>query len=118
MSLHHPDRDQIRVDNVLSALGNPLRLGIVRILDGGGQHNCTSLLKQVGVTAKSSMTHHWRVLRESGVVWQQPSGRENLLTLRRADLDARYPGLLDAILAGYRSDEAVEAARPAAAPRA
>lgn len=117
MSLHHPKRDQIRVYDVLSALGNPLRLAVVRILDGGGQHNCTSLLTQVGVTAKSSMTHHWRVLRESGVVWQQPSGRENLLSLRRDDLEARYPGLLDAILAGSRDDAVMEAADPAAGPR-
>ncbi|MGI5325102.1 hypothetical protein [Actinomadura nitritigenes] len=51
------------------------------------------------------MTHHWRVLRDSGVIFQEPSGRENLLTLRRDDLDARYPGLLDAVLAGARLDD-------------
>ncbi|MER5297943.1 MULTISPECIES: ArsR/SmtB family transcription factor [Streptomyces] len=105
MSYRHPERDQIRVDGVLSALGNPLRLSVVRLLDGGGDHNCTSVLNTLGVTAKSTMTHHWRVLRESGVIRQRPSGRENLLTLRREDLDARYPGLLDAILAGARADE-------------
>jgi hypothetical protein len=57
------------------------------------------------------MTHHWRVLRESGIIWQQPSGRENLLSLRREDLDARYPGLLDVILAGSLTDNAGRAAR-------
>ena len=105
MSFRHPDRDQIRVDHVMTALGNPLRLAAVRLLDGGGEHNCTSLLVTLGVTARSTMTHHWRVLRESGVIWQQPSGRENLLTLRREDLDARYPGLLDAVLTGAHTDE-------------
>ena len=54
------------------------------------------------------MTHHWRVLRENGVIWQQPSGRENLLTLRRQDLDLRYPGLLDAILVGAAKDDAAD----------
>lgn len=106
MVLSHPARDQIRVENVLSALGNPTRLGAVRILDAGGEHNCTTVLEILGITAKSTMTHHWRVLRESGVIRQTPSGREYLLELRRADLEARYPGLLDAILAGARTDEA------------
>ncbi|MET9450184.1 ArsR/SmtB family transcription factor [Streptomyces cinerochromogenes] len=67
-----------------------------------------SVLELLGITAKSTMTHHWRVLRESGVIWQHPSGRENLLSLRREDLDARYPGLLDAVLAGAADDEALE----------
>jgi DNA-binding transcriptional ArsR family regulator len=104
----HPDRDQIRIESVLSALGSPVRLAVVRVLDAGGEHNCGSVLGLLGITAKSTMTHHWRVLRESGVIWQHPSGRENLLSLRREDLDARYPGLLDAILAGADTDEALE----------
>ncbi|MFF5532882.1 ArsR/SmtB family transcription factor [Streptomyces cinerochromogenes] len=70
--------------------------------------HCGSVLQLLGITAKSTMTHHWRVLRESGVIWQHPSGRENLLSLRREDLDARYPGLLDAVLAGAAGDEALE----------
>ncbi|WP_318199735.1 helix-turn-helix domain-containing protein [Streptomyces sp. SCL15-4] len=106
----HPDRDQIRIESVLSALGSPVRLAVVRVLDAGGEHNCGSVLGLLGITAKSTMTHHWRVLRESGVIWQHPSGRENLLSLRRDDLDARYPGLLDAILAGADEDEALEKA--------
>ncbi|MEV6809938.1 MULTISPECIES: helix-turn-helix transcriptional regulator [unclassified Streptomyces] len=106
----HPDRDQIRIDSVLSALGSPVRLAVVRVLDAGGEHNCTSVLGILGITAKSTMTHHWRVLRQSGVIWQHPSGRENLLSLRRDDLDARYPGLLDAVLTGARADEALDMA--------
>lgn len=105
MSYRHPGRDQIRIEDVLSALGNRLRLDAVRVLDAGGEHNCTSVLNVLGVTAKSTMTHHWRVLRDSGVIWQHPSGRENMLTLRREDLDARYPGLLTAILTGATTDE-------------
>jgi DNA-binding transcriptional ArsR family regulator len=110
MSLRHPDRDQLRIEGVLSALGNPLRLAVVRVLDAGGEHNCGSVLSILGVTSKSTMTHHWRVLRDSGVIWQRPSGRENLLSLRREDLEARYPGLLDAVLSGVISDEAGQAA--------
>ncbi|MCG0068733.1 MULTISPECIES: ArsR/SmtB family transcription factor [Streptomyces] len=110
----HPERDQIRIESVLSALGSPVRLAAVRVLDAGGEHNCTSVLELLGITAKSTMTHHWRVLRESGVIWQHPSGRENLLSLRRDDLDARYPGLLDAVLAGAAEDAALENASASA----
>ncbi|GAB2743971.1 ArsR/SmtB family transcription factor [Kitasatospora kifunensis] len=96
MHPHHPNRDQICLENVLAALSNPMRLTVVTVLASGGQHPCGSVLSGV---SKSTLTHHWRVLRDSGVIWQQPSGRENLLSLRREDLDARFPGLLDAILA-------------------
>ncbi len=92
---NHPKREEIQLENVLAALGNPLRLTVLRILADGGEHTCGSLLKEV---SKSTLTHHWRVLREGGVIWQKPSGRENLLSLRRDDLDARFPGLLDALL--------------------
>ncbi|NUO99506.1 MAG: helix-turn-helix transcriptional regulator [Nonomuraea sp.] len=108
MAFRHPDREQIRIEDVLSALGNAVRLEAVRVLDTGGEHNCTKVLKTLGITAKSTMTHHWRVLRDSGVIWQRPSGRETLLVLRREDLDARYPGLLDAILTGARADDAFD----------
>ncbi|MFE9663992.1 helix-turn-helix domain-containing protein [Streptomyces sp. NPDC005955] len=110
MAYRHPTADQLRIEDVLTALGNPVRLSVVRVLDAGGEHNCGSVLGRLGITSKSTMTHHWRVLRESGVIRQQPSGRENLLTLRRTDLDSRYPGLLDAVLTGAARDESVQSA--------
>jgi DNA-binding transcriptional ArsR family regulator len=98
----HPERDRIQLDNVLSALGNPLRLEVVRVLAAGGEHPCGAVLDGV---SKSTLTHHWRVLRDSGVIWQRPSGRENLLSLRREDLNERFPGLLDAVLKGLKVDQ-------------
>ncbi|AJZ90138.1 helix-turn-helix domain-containing protein [Cedecea neteri] len=95
MIANHPEREQIRLENVLFALGNPLRLEIVRQLAGGVELTCGALRQDV---AKSTMTHHWRVLRDSGVIWQRPQGRENLISLRREDLDARFPGLLETLL--------------------
>ncbi|OAT16678.1 ArsR family transcriptional regulator [Buttiauxella gaviniae ATCC 51604] len=50
------------------------------------------------------MTHHWRILRDSGLVWQQRVGREYRLSLRREDLDERFPGLLEAVLQPLFSD--------------
>lgn len=102
---NHPEREQIRLENVLTALGNPLRLSIVRALAEGGERNCASLLRD---QTKSTMTHHWRVLRTSGVIWQKPAGRENLLSLRRDDLEARFPGLLDSLVNAMEDDALTE----------
>ncbi|MDR0219764.1 MAG: helix-turn-helix domain-containing protein [Enterobacteriaceae bacterium] len=99
---HHPERHQIRLEHVLTALGNPMRMTVVRVLADGNEHTCGSILKGV---SKSTLTHHWRVLRDSGVIWQKPSGRENLLSLRRADLNTRFPGLLDSFLTATKEDE-------------
>ncbi len=49
---------------------------------------------------KSTCTHHFKVLREAGVIRQRLEGTTKLSSLRRADLDARFPGLLDAVIAG------------------
>ncbi|MFD6159441.1 ArsR/SmtB family transcription factor [Nocardia sp. NPDC060256] len=97
----HPERAQIQLANVLSAVGNPLRLSIVRVLADGCEHTCGSIVDGV---PKSNLTHHYRVLRDAGIIWQRVSGRETLQSLRRDDLDARFPGLLDSLLAAAHSE--------------
>lgn len=92
----HPNRDEIMIENVLSALGNPIRLRILAALSDDQEHACGAVLDLD--IAKSTLTHHWRILRDSGVIFQRPSGRENLLSLRRDDLNARFPGLLDILI--------------------
>lgn len=73
------------------------------------QHTCGSIVDGV---PKSNLTHHYRVLRDAGIIWQRPSGRETLQSLRREDLDARFPGLLDSLLgAARREAEGSTAAR-------
>ncbi|KVT83089.1 ArsR family transcriptional regulator [Burkholderia ubonensis] len=101
LTANHPTKEQIRIENILTALGNPLRLTVFKVLADGAEHNCGSILK--GAT-KSTMTHHWRVLRDAGVIWQRPYGRENLLSLRKEDLDERFPGLIDSLLFAVRND--------------
>ncbi|MCS2148036.1 ArsR/SmtB family transcription factor [Scandinavium manionii] len=103
MIANHPEREQIRLENVLFALGNALRLEIVKALADGSELSCGTLRQDV---AKSTMTHHWRVLRDSGVIWQRPQGRENMISLRRDDLDARFPGLLDTLLQAIQNNSA------------
>lgn len=93
---NHPEPEQIQLENVLFALGNLLRLAIVRRLADGSELSCNAL--RPADVVKSTMTHHWRVLRDSGVIWQRAQGRENMISLRREDLDARFPGLMAILL--------------------
>ncbi|HEY3192397.1 MAG TPA: helix-turn-helix domain-containing protein [Solirubrobacterales bacterium] len=96
MELHHPERSEISLAAVLHALSDPHRLEIVRRLaEDSEPRPCGSL--NFGVT-KSTMTHHYRTLREAGVIRQERRGTSKLTWLRRDDLDARFPGLLDAVL--------------------
>jgi DNA-binding transcriptional ArsR family regulator len=101
--LHHPERDEIELPGVLHALSDPQRLEIVRRL-AGSDEACPCGSIKLGVS-KSTMTHHFRVLRKSGVIRQKREGTRKLTELRREDLDARFPGLIDAVL----SSEAVPA---------
>jgi DNA-binding transcriptional ArsR family regulator len=93
----YPARDDIALVAVLQALADPVRLQIVRTLDGGeGAIACYEMGLPV---SKSTGSHHLKVLREAGVVKAQVDGTRRYYTLRRADLEARFPGLLDSVLA-------------------
>lgn len=100
MGLHHPTRDEIQIADVLHALSDPQRLAIVCKLSGdSAPRRCGAF--DLDVT-KSTLTHHFRVLREAGVIHQHEEGTARMNSLRRQDLDARFPGLLDAVLASAR----------------
>ncbi|MFC9959099.1 ArsR/SmtB family transcription factor [Streptomyces nigra] len=94
--LPHPARDEIRIEGVLHALSDPMRLRIVRELASVGQELTCSHF-DLPVT-KSTTTHHFRVLRESGVIRQIYRGTAKMNGLRDDDLDDLFPGLLDALL--------------------
>ncbi|MGP3981711.1 ArsR/SmtB family transcription factor [Streptomyces sp. KR80] len=95
-TLDHPTRDQIRLEEVLHALSDPMRLRVVRCLAQGDQELSCSVFDLP--VSKSTTTHHFRVLRESGVISQTYRGTAKMNGLRRADLDALFPGLLDSVL--------------------
>ena len=91
----HPDRADIELGAVLHALSDPVRLKIVRALADNPQA-CPSGAFDVPVT-KSTCTHHFKVLREAGIIHQRQEGTARLNTLRREDLEARFPGLVDVL---------------------
>jgi DNA-binding transcriptional ArsR family regulator len=95
-ALAHPQRSEIELGAVLHALSDPVRLAIVTSLAAGDQRRtCGSFDLPV---SKSTCTHHFKVLREAGVIHQRQEGTARLNTLRREDLDARFPGLLETVL--------------------
>jgi DNA-binding transcriptional ArsR family regulator len=95
-TLPAPRRDDLRLEDVLQALGDPVRLQIVRTLHAdGGNRPCGTFGLPV---AKSTASHHFRVLREAGVIHQRAAGRERLTELRSDDLEARFPGLLQSVV--------------------
>ncbi len=95
-ALAHPTRDEIRLENVLHALSDPMRLRVVRDL-ATAEADLSCSYFDLPVT-KSTTTHHFRVLRENGVVRQVYQGTAKMNGLRRDDLDALFPGLLDSVL--------------------
>ncbi|GAA3865406.1 ArsR/SmtB family transcription factor [Streptomyces sedi] len=99
-ALAHPDRDRLALERVLHALADPVRLSVVGVLaETGEELPCSAFALPV---SKSTCTHHFRVLREAGVIRQVYRGTAKLNALRRADLDARFPGLLDVVLTARR----------------
>ena len=92
---HHPPRTELELVSVLHALSDPARLEIVRHLESHPECSCGHFNSGL---SKATLSHHYRVLRECGVIKSRPDGRKRLLSLRREDLDERFPGLLDAVL--------------------
>lgn len=96
-ALEHPERAAIRLEGVLHALSDPMRLHVVRTLAAAETElACSDVELPV---SKSTTTHHFRVLREAGVIEQTYRGTSKMSGLRREDLDALFPNLLDSVLA-------------------
>ena len=95
-TIAHPATADIDLPGVMGALSDPVRVAIVRTLATEGELVCGSL--DLGVS-KATRSHHLRVLREAGVTQTRVDGTRRFVSLRRDDLDARFPGLLDALLA-------------------
>lgn len=93
----HPATEDIELAQVMHALSDPARLEIVARLANGGGEPCHAAARGIDLH-KSTLSHHYRVLREAGVTVTTAEGRVRMVRLRRDGLDARFPGLLDAVL--------------------
>lgn len=101
--LHHPDRDQIDLSAVLEALSEPIRREIVLRLLAQGEAPC-----QVfdSYAPKTNLSYHYARLREAGVTRTRIVGPYRMLSVRVEDLAARFPGLLEAVVAAARAEAA------------
>ncbi|MBV9212900.1 MAG: helix-turn-helix transcriptional regulator [Actinobacteria bacterium] len=94
-TLHHPRAEELRLPDVLHALSDPVRLEIVRLLADEEERPCSAVEAKV---AKSTLSHHFKVLREAGITHTRANGTHRLMSLRKADLDERFPGLLSSVI--------------------
>ena len=91
----HPTSSEISLDRILATLGDPVRLAILRKLSDGSEHDSITLVDDI---PRTTLSYHTRKLRECGLTWTRSEGRSCLISLRRADVDKKFPGLLDGII--------------------
>jgi DNA-binding transcriptional ArsR family regulator len=99
---HHPETGQITLTGVMAALSDPIRVGLVRVLADGRERGWGELRAPV---AKSTLSHHLRVLRDAGLTRTRQEGTRCFVILRWTDLQVRFPGLLEAVLAAAEDED-------------
>jgi DNA-binding transcriptional ArsR family regulator len=92
--LEQPAIEAVGLAGVLHALSDPARLEIVRALESDGERQCGTF--DLGLT-KATRSHHFKVLREAGLTYTRVEGTARFVTLRREEIDRKFPGLLDAV---------------------
>jgi DNA-binding transcriptional ArsR family regulator len=98
-NLHHPRIDEVTLPDVLHALSDPVRLKIVGELADRHEQSCSAVESSV---SKSTLSHHFKVLREAGITHTRVNGTHRYVSLRLDDLETRFPGLLGSVLEASR----------------
>ena len=98
MHCHCNSREDITLAGVLAALADPMRLRIVKSLLQ--QDDCMSCKEAAPCPdmAKSTLSNHFRILREAGLIETTKKGVEHRNVVREADINARFPRLLKTIV--------------------
>lgn len=96
----HPSIKEVTIDSVLYALSDPIRRSIVIKLLGCKDMNCSKAA--CTELPPSTISFHYKVLRESGLVRSEKKGVEVMNSIRRVEIDKRFPGLLEAILTHHK----------------
>ena len=109
--LFHPSIEDVRLEAILHALSDPVRVSIFAEIAGAGCAMTCSTFSSVNdrQIPKSSLSQHFKVLREAGLIRSERQGVEMRNTSRCAEIDARFPGLIAAIINAH----AIEAKRAA-----
>jgi DNA-binding transcriptional ArsR family regulator len=94
----HPAKEDITLGGVLGALADPMRLKIVRsLMQVEGCLSCSEAAPCPNM-AKSTLSHHFRILREAGLIRTSKVGVENRNVVRAEEINQRFPGLLELVL--------------------
>jgi DNA-binding transcriptional ArsR family regulator len=94
-NLLHPTVDQLNLPTLLKALGDATRLEILKALSKSEETTCSNCNIDM---SKPALSHHYRVLRESGLIYVRVEGKQRFLSIRYDDVESRFPGLLNAVL--------------------
>ncbi len=86
-----PSLNKVPMSAIFYALSDPVRLEIVRCLLSKNEVSCGEFKTSV---AKSTMSHHFKVLREAGIIQKREEGTKQFNSLRKKEIEARFPGLL------------------------
>ncbi|MAY74484.1 MAG: transcriptional regulator [Phycisphaerae bacterium] len=111
-TIHHPDLREVPVSTVLAALSDETRLNIVLQLKDG-ERCCGDMDVRA---SKSGLSHHMKVLRQAGIIRQRPNGTQRLTSLRTAEVEHRFPGLLTAVLRAASPDDDDESDQAMSSP--
>jgi DNA-binding transcriptional ArsR family regulator len=103
MHSEEPAIEDLTLAAVMAALSDPMRVAIVREFAAEGERTCGTF--DLGVS-KATRSHHFKVLREAGLTHTRVEGTHRHVSLRREDVDARFPGLLGAVLAAAEAEAA------------
>src|ERR1700760_3566928 len=95
--IRHPEVDSFDLATVMRALGDPVRIAMVRLIDSEDEVLCTEIYERLGLPA-STGSYHLRQLREAGVTRARAIGSKPLTSRRREDLESRFPGLVDLVI--------------------
>ncbi len=100
----HPDIDDIAAADVFAALADPIRLGILVALADVPEVEKARCNSFTEFASPSLLSYHFAKLREAGITRFRVEGTSRYLSIRREDLDRRFPGLLDSVLETARRD--------------
>jgi DNA-binding transcriptional ArsR family regulator len=118
--LFHPSIDDVTVEGILHALSDPVRVAIYSDIVGSDcPHNCSTFLKvSEKEIPKSTLSQHFKVLREAGLIRGERRGVEMYNTSRCAEIENRFPGLIAAIVNAHKGQiEAKQRSSKTSKPR-
>lgn len=105
--LYHPSSNEITVEGVLYALADPVRVQIMaQLFESSCAQNCSAFLKIKGKSlAKSTLSQHFKILREAGLIRSERTGVELKNIPRCSELKERFGPLIENILKAYAAQE-------------